>query len=299
MYQDTQISEFGFILLFLVLGVIFVSITLCMSSILRPSNPSEEKLTTYECGEDPRGDSHIQFNMRFYVIGLIFLLFDVELVFLFPWATVFGNKEIISEIPMWGWLSFTEMTIFIFILLLGLMYAWRKGDLDWIKPNPVISSVDVPIPSVMYANINNTHYKVKEFEIDKPKEDIKSIEVTQTIVPAIPRFKPNVLKVAEESKEVLKEDEVIAQPIYKPKFKVPVVEVKLEPIMEIEEKPKEFEAVKPPAYKPRFTVPKKAIEIIEPIIEEQHKDDAIAKHVYKPRFNASVVVKKKDENPNE
>jgi NADH-quinone oxidoreductase subunit A len=78
----------------------------------------------YECGEDPVGDTHIKFNARFYVIALIFLIFDVEIVFLFPWAVVF--RQI-------GVLAFVEMFIFIGILLVGLAYVWAKGDLEWIR----------------------------------------------------------------------------------------------------------------------------------------------------------------------
>jgi NADH-quinone oxidoreductase subunit A len=86
-------------------------------------------MTTYECGEDPVGDTRIRFNIRFYVIALIFLIFDVEVVFLFPWALVY--KEL-------GWLAFVEMLVFLAILFVGYAYLWRKGDLDWDKPAPRI-----------------------------------------------------------------------------------------------------------------------------------------------------------------
>ena len=86
-------------------------------------------MTTYECGEDPVGDTRIRFNIRFYVVALIFLIFDVEVVFLFPWALVY--KEL-------GWFAFVEMLVFLAILFVGYAYVWRKGDLDWDKPSPVI-----------------------------------------------------------------------------------------------------------------------------------------------------------------
>ncbi|MCO4294592.1 NADH-quinone oxidoreductase subunit A [Solitalea sp. MAHUQ-68] len=169
MPQSTQISAFGSILLFLVLGTGFVLVTLFMSKLISPNKPNPEKLTTYECGEEPTGSSWIQFNMRFYVIALVFLLFDVELVFLFPWSTVFGNKELIAAAPAWGWLSFFEMTIFIAILLVGLLYVWKKGDLEWIKPQPVIPAVDVKVPTSLYQQINNTVYTIKPFQIISPE----------------------------------------------------------------------------------------------------------------------------------
>lgn len=117
-------------LIFLVLGGVFVIVTVFISKLVAPSSKSQLKSETYECGEEPVGESWIQFNNRFYVVGLIFLIFDVEIVFLYPWAVVF--KEI-------GLLALIEMFIFIFILLVGLAYVWSKGDLEWVKPKPVLS----------------------------------------------------------------------------------------------------------------------------------------------------------------
>ena len=79
---------------------------------------------SYECGEVPEGSAWVQFNIRFYVIALIFLIFDVEIVFLFPWAVVY--KEL-------GLLAFVEAFLFVLILVIGFVYVWAKGDLDWVK----------------------------------------------------------------------------------------------------------------------------------------------------------------------
>ena len=92
---------------------------------LRPNRKSAEKLTTYECGEDPVGNAWIQFNIRFYVFALIFVVFDVEAVFLLPWATVF--REL-------GPLAYVEGLVFIAILAVALAYVWKKGDLAWVRP---------------------------------------------------------------------------------------------------------------------------------------------------------------------
>ncbi|UCD84311.1 MAG: NADH-quinone oxidoreductase subunit A [Deltaproteobacteria bacterium] len=119
-----MLFNFANVLVFLILGILFVGITLILTRIFRPSDPNEVKLSTYECGEPTVGTSWIQFNIRFYIIALIFIIFDVEIVFLYPWAVVFQKL---------GWFAFVEMMIFIFILLVGLAYVWRKGDLDWIK----------------------------------------------------------------------------------------------------------------------------------------------------------------------
>jgi NADH:ubiquinone oxidoreductase subunit 3 (subunit A) len=124
-----MLTEFGRVLIFLLIGVGFVAIGLVVAWLLRPNRPYPSKLSTYECGEVPIGDTRVRFNIRFYVVALIFLIFDVEVVFLFPWATVYKNL---------GWFAFIEMMVFLAILLVGYAYVWRKGDLDWDKPAPRI-----------------------------------------------------------------------------------------------------------------------------------------------------------------
>jgi NADH-quinone oxidoreductase subunit A len=113
------------ILAFLVVVVGFLVVNLLLWKVIRPSRFSEEKLTTYECGENPQGNAWVQFNIRFYVFALIFIIFDVEAVFLLPWAVVF--REL-------GPLAYVEGLVFIFILVVGLAYVWRKGDLEWVRP---------------------------------------------------------------------------------------------------------------------------------------------------------------------
>jgi len=116
------------ILAFLVTGVGSLAFNLVLWRIIRPSRFSEEKLTTYECGENPTGSAWIQFNIRFYVFALIFIIFDVEAVFLLPWAVVFrklGEQQ--------GLLPFAEGLVFIGILVVALAYVWRKGDLEWVR----------------------------------------------------------------------------------------------------------------------------------------------------------------------
>ena len=112
------------ILVFLVMGIGFLAVNLVVWRIIRPSRFSEEKLTTYECGENPVGSAWIQFNIRFYVFALIFIIFDVEAVFLLPWAVVFRRL---------GVLAFVEGLVFIAILVVALAYVWSKGDLEWVR----------------------------------------------------------------------------------------------------------------------------------------------------------------------
>ena len=119
MYRD-----FGTILFATLVGIILVAVPLLISKLVAPANKTREKLETYECGEEVEGAAWLQFNIRFYVIALIFLIFDVEVVFLFPWAVVFKDMGIVALV---------EMGIFLTILLVGLAYVWVKGDLDWVK----------------------------------------------------------------------------------------------------------------------------------------------------------------------
>ena len=119
MYRD-----FGTVFFAVILGIVMVAIPLVISWLVAPSNKTKDKLDTYECGEEAEGSAWLQFNIRFYIIALIFLIFDVEVVFLFPWAVVF--KEM-------GLLALIEMGIFLLILIAGLAYVCVKSDLDWVK----------------------------------------------------------------------------------------------------------------------------------------------------------------------
>jgi NADH-quinone oxidoreductase subunit A len=158
MQSQNYFSEFGEILLFIIGGTLFVLVSLVVSKLVRPNRPNPEKLATYESGEEPVTSAWPQFNMRFYIIALIFLLFEVELVFLFPWATIFAQKQIIQETNgLWGWFTMIEMIIFILILALGLAYAWVNGFLDWVKPDPKPTAFKSPVPKKMYDELNERY----------------------------------------------------------------------------------------------------------------------------------------------
>lgn len=113
------------VLLFIVLGAVFVPLNLLIGSLIRPKIYEPEKYTPYECGEESEGHLFNQFNPRFYIIALIFVIFEVELVFLFPWAIRLRGL---------GWYGFAVGFIFLVILLLSLVYEWGKGNLEWIMP---------------------------------------------------------------------------------------------------------------------------------------------------------------------
>lgn len=110
------------VLIFIVTGISIVLITFGIARLLRPANPYPEKTINYECAELPVGSSWFKFHNRFYIFALIFVIFDVEVVFLFPWAVAFGKL---------GLFALVEMVLFILILFFGLFYAWKRGVLKW------------------------------------------------------------------------------------------------------------------------------------------------------------------------
>ncbi len=151
----SEITGFGVVLLFIVGGLAFIAITMLVGRMLRPNNPTPEKQITYESGEEPIGSAWGKFNVRFYIVALVFLLFEAELVFLFPWATVFADDQMIRETNgLWGWFSFVETMIFIGILAVGLAYVWAKGMLEWVKPKPKTPTFKSKIPAKVYEEFN-------------------------------------------------------------------------------------------------------------------------------------------------
>lgn len=124
-----MLTEFGHILLFLTYGALFVVLSLFVSGLIRPNRPNAVKLETYECGELPFGSARVQFNNRFYIIGLMFLIFEVEILLLFPWAMVFQEL---------GLYAFGAMLVFVFLIFIGFVYELGKGHLKWDIPRPVI-----------------------------------------------------------------------------------------------------------------------------------------------------------------
>ncbi|MES2733861.1 MAG: NADH-quinone oxidoreductase subunit A [Bacteroidota bacterium] len=153
-----QLSAFGYILLFIIGALAFVAVAMGLARLIRPSRPNEEKLSSYECGEEPIGSAHGSFNLRFYIVALVFILFDVELIFLFPWATVFGQKTLIEQTDgLWGWFALTEMFLFVGILILGLAYVWVKGHLDWVKPEAKVPTFESKVPKALYQQVNERY----------------------------------------------------------------------------------------------------------------------------------------------
>src|ERR1700758_3065257 len=158
------------VLVFLIVSVIFLFIHLLMGKFIRPANPEADKLTIYECGEPTIGSAWIQFDLRYYVIALLFVIFDVEVAFFFPWAVVFGkantlamnlpaeqreqvSSTLVPKLPAassseaelakkpverdaarsLAWIAFWDILIFFGVLLVGFAYLWKRGDIDWVR----------------------------------------------------------------------------------------------------------------------------------------------------------------------
>jgi NADH:ubiquinone oxidoreductase subunit 3 (subunit A) len=110
------------VFVFLLIGLAFPAVSLVMSRMVRRSSPSAAKLTTYECGEAPFGPAWHQYNIQYYMYAILLVIFDVEVVFLFPWAVTF--REL-------GTAPFLAMLLFLAIIVVGLLYEWKKGVLEW------------------------------------------------------------------------------------------------------------------------------------------------------------------------
>ena len=117
-----MLADYLPILLFIVIGIGFGVMPILAGFVLGPQRPDAEKLSPYECGFEPFDDAHMKFDVRFYLVAILFIIFDLEIAFLFPWAISLGNI---------GLLGFSSMMIFLFILTIGFIYEWKKGALDW------------------------------------------------------------------------------------------------------------------------------------------------------------------------
>lgn len=113
------------ILLFIFVALTFGVVTLLLSYLVQPKYPEPEKLSAYECGSEPFSDARMPFPVRYYIFAMLFVIFDIEVIFLYPWAVVFTDINKVSVIGL------VEMLIFIALFLVAYVYAWRKGALEW------------------------------------------------------------------------------------------------------------------------------------------------------------------------
>jgi NADH-quinone oxidoreductase subunit A len=116
------------VLVFALVGLAFGCVPILLGWMIAPHRPDSEKLSAFECGFEPFEDARMKFDVRYYLIAILFILFDLEIAFLFPWATIFREVVATPEVKVFG---FVEMLVFIGILVVGYIYAWVKGALDW------------------------------------------------------------------------------------------------------------------------------------------------------------------------
>jgi NADH-quinone oxidoreductase subunit A len=121
--------QFGAVLAFAVVAILFALVMLFVGRLFRPRFPNDEKLSIYECGERPIGSAWYNFNPRFYLIALVFIIFEVDIALTFPVVVVYASWIKKGT----GWVAFVELTLFTAVLLVGLVWAWAHGDLEWIK----------------------------------------------------------------------------------------------------------------------------------------------------------------------
>jgi NADH-quinone oxidoreductase subunit A len=120
--MEAYINNYVVVTIFLILGVVLPVVALTLGRFLRPNKPSVGKGTTYESGNESFMDSQVRFNVRYYIFALMFVIFDVETIFLYPWAVAYGKL---------GLFALVEMLIFVTMLVIGLIYAWKKKVLQW------------------------------------------------------------------------------------------------------------------------------------------------------------------------
>ncbi|MEX1025819.1 MAG: NADH-quinone oxidoreductase subunit A [Planctomycetota bacterium] len=145
------------VLVFAAVGIVFVAANMLVASVLRPKRKTDEGLETYECGEETIGDAWIQFDIRYYTVALVYVIFAVEIAFLFPWALVLRDAVYDTGAAAGagiGAFALVEGVLFIVILFVGLAYVWAKGDLDWVLSwkkehySPPSQRARVALPSV-------------------------------------------------------------------------------------------------------------------------------------------------------
>jgi len=119
----TLLADYTFIGLFVIIAILFPIIALAFAFFVRPKKPNPIKFSTYECGLETIGETWVQFRVQYYIYALVFVIFDIETVFLYPWAVAYNKL---------GLFALVEMFIFLVILFGGLIYAWRKGALEWV-----------------------------------------------------------------------------------------------------------------------------------------------------------------------
>jgi NADH-quinone oxidoreductase subunit A len=145
-----QSSGLDYILIFLAAGVGFIILTLIISRLISPKNPNPEKNQVYESGEEPIGTYWPSISNGYFVIAILFILFEIEVILLFPLAVIYGKTISHYELV----LLWSAISGFLAVLVVGLVYAWANGHLDWMKPRPTKTDIKGAVPQERYNAFN-------------------------------------------------------------------------------------------------------------------------------------------------
>ena len=148
-------TDYTLLIIFALGGLAFACAGIYGLNIFRPQSAGTLKHLPYECGEPPIGHAHTLFSIKYYLIALLFILFEAELLFVLPWAKVM--KTIQSEHPDWTWIVFGEISLFIFVLCLGIAYAWAKGKSHLLHLSHAPQDIPTKVPESLYQAVNETY----------------------------------------------------------------------------------------------------------------------------------------------
>lgn len=152
------IGDFGWVGIYILAAFLLLSFILGLSKLLRPDKPYLDKNTSYESGEEVVSNARVAFKNTYYVVALVFVLFEVELLLIFPWATVFGDAQIALETAgLWLWYGILDMFVFMGVLAIGLLYVWKKGHLDWLTSKENVGDNTSAVPLELYQKLNEKY----------------------------------------------------------------------------------------------------------------------------------------------
>jgi NADH-quinone oxidoreductase subunit A len=152
-------EEYGLAVLFLLSGLAFTSLIFFVNKLISEKRIADESKSTYECGEEPIGISWVQFNSRYFTMALVFILFEAEILLLFPWATSYAKAQYTALNTEWMLYNLCEVVIFIAVLGIGLAYVWAQADINWSKPTKTNLSLTDIVSKSLYEDWNRKQTK--------------------------------------------------------------------------------------------------------------------------------------------
>ena len=148
-------ADYTLLILFTLGGLAFACTGIYGLKMLRPQSLGKSKHIPYECGEDPIGSASTLFSVKYYLIALLFVLFEAELLFMLPWAKIMQSIQV--QHPAWTWIVFGEISLFILVLCLGMAYAWKKSQSHLFHTSTSIQDLPTKVPEYLYQAVNETY----------------------------------------------------------------------------------------------------------------------------------------------